>query len=133
MTEINANVILDVKGLTCPMPVLKTKKAIEGMGSGQTLEVIATDPASKADIPAFLSRCGHELVEAGENDGIFSFLIKRIPRCSASGWDNKKCVIARLDRAIQCLDLWIPRSSRRMTNVVFSITDTLQLCCSVIH
>jgi hypothetical protein len=60
-------------------------------------------------------------------------LIKRIPRCSASGWDNKKCVIARLDRAIQCLDLWIPRSSRRMTNVVFSITDTSQLCCSVIH
>ena len=42
-------------------------------------------------------------------------LIKGIPRCSASGWDNKKCVIARLDRAIQRLDLWIPRSSRRMT------------------
>ncbi len=83
MDEMKADVILDVKGLTCPMPVLKTKKAIDGMGSGQTLEVIATDPASKADIPAFLGRLGHELVEADERDGIFSFLIKKngdVPR-----------------------------------------------------
>ena len=77
MAEMKADVILDVKGLTCPMPVLRTKKAIDGMVLGQTLEVIATDPASKADIPAFLSRLGHELVEAGEKDGIFSFLIKK--------------------------------------------------------
>lgn len=77
MAVTKADMILDVKGLTCPMPVLKTKKAIDGMGSGQTLEVIATDPASKADIPAFLSRLGHELVEADEKDGIFSFLIKK--------------------------------------------------------
>lgn len=77
MAGIKADLLLDVKGLTCPMPVLKTKKAIDGMGSGQTLEVIATDPASKADIPAFLNRLGHELVEAGEKDGIFSFLIRK--------------------------------------------------------
>jgi tRNA 2-thiouridine synthesizing protein A len=72
-----ADVILDVRGLYCPMPILKTKKAIDGMDSGQILEVIATDSASKADIPAFLSRVGHELVDAGEKDGIFSFLIKK--------------------------------------------------------
>ena len=77
MAEMKADVILDVKGFTCPMPVLKTKKAIDGMGSGETLEVIATDPASKADIPAFLSRLGHELVKADEKDGIFFFLIKK--------------------------------------------------------
>ncbi len=77
MDEMKADVILDVKGLTCPMPVLKTKQAIDGMDSGQTLEVIATDPASKADIPAFLNRLGHDLVEADEKDGIFSFLIKK--------------------------------------------------------
>jgi len=77
MAAMKADVILDVKGLTCPMPVLKTKKAIDGMGSGQTLEVIATDPASKADIPAFLHRLGHELVEADEKNGIFSFFIKK--------------------------------------------------------
>lgn len=78
MDEIKADVILDVKGLTCPMPVLKTKKSIDGMWSGQTLEVIATDPASKADIPALLSRLGHELVKVVEQDGIFYFLIKKI-------------------------------------------------------
>jgi tRNA 2-thiouridine synthesizing protein A len=78
MAEMRAaDVILDVKGLTCPMPVLKTKKAIEGMGSGQTLEVLATDPASKGDIPAFLDRLGHQLVEARENEGVFSFLIRK--------------------------------------------------------
>lgn len=77
MAESKADMILDLKGLICPMPVLKTKKAIDGISSGQTLEVIATDPASKADIPAFLSRLGHELVEAVEKDGIFSFLIKK--------------------------------------------------------
>lgn len=77
MAESKADMILDLKGLICPMPVLKTKKAIDGIGSGQTLEVIATDPASKADIPAFLGRLGHELVEAVEKDGIFSFLIKK--------------------------------------------------------
>ena len=77
MAETKADMILDIKGLTCPMPVLKTKKAIDGMGSNQTLEVIATYPASKADIPAFLNRLGHELVESGEKDGIFSFLIRK--------------------------------------------------------
>ena len=77
MSESKADVILDVKGLACPMPVVKTKRAIDGMGSGQTLEVIATDPASKGDIPAFLERLGHELVEISENDGIFSFLIRK--------------------------------------------------------
>ncbi len=83
MVAMKADVILDVKGLTCPMPVLKTKKAIDVMDSGQTLEVIATDPASRADIPAFLDRLGHELVEADEEEGIFSFLIKKngdVPR-----------------------------------------------------
>lgn len=77
MAETKADVILDVKGLTCPMPVLKTKKAIDGMGSGQNLEVITSDPASKADILALLNRLGHELVESGEKDGIFSFLIRK--------------------------------------------------------
>lgn len=77
MDNRTVDVILDVRGLFCPMPILKTKKAIDAMDSGQILEVIATDSASKADIPAFLSRVGHELVNACEKDGIFSFLIKK--------------------------------------------------------
>lgn len=77
MDKIKVDVLLDVKGLTCPMPILKTKRAIDGMNAGQTLEVTATDPASVADIPAFLNRLGHELVKADEKDGIFFFLIRK--------------------------------------------------------
>lgn len=77
MAECKADMVLDVKGLTCPMPVLKTKKAIDGMVLGQTIEVIATDPASRADIPALLGRLGHELLRSKEEDGVFSFLIRK--------------------------------------------------------
>ena len=77
MDNSEAHVTLDVKGLHCPMPVLKTKKAIDGMGPDQTLEVLATDPASKADIPALLGRLGHELVSLKEESGVFSFLIRK--------------------------------------------------------
>lgn len=77
MAEIKADIIVDTKGLSCPMPILKTKKAIDGMRAGQILEVIATDPASKADITVFLNRVGHELVETKEQDGVFFFLIRK--------------------------------------------------------
>lgn len=77
MAEIKANVILDAKGLYCPMPVLRTKKALDGMESGQTLEVTATDVASKADIPALVQRLGHEVIEVKEKEGVFSFLIRK--------------------------------------------------------
>ncbi|MCL4491338.1 MAG: sulfurtransferase TusA family protein [Nitrospirae bacterium] len=77
MYSNEANIILDVKGLHCPMPVLKTKKAIDALEPEQVLEVHATDPASKADIPALLSRLGHQLVGLKEEEGVLSFLIKK--------------------------------------------------------
>lgn len=77
MADIKADAMLDAKELHCPMPVLKTKKTLDRMESGQILEVVATDPASKADIPAFINRVGHELLEKKENDGVFSFLIRK--------------------------------------------------------
>ncbi len=77
MGDFKTDLVLDLKGLACPMPVLKTKKAIDGMASGQTVEVMSTDPASKADIPAFLDRVGHELVRADEKNGVFCFVIKK--------------------------------------------------------
>ncbi len=77
MTEIAVDVVLDAKGLNCPMPVLKTKKALQTMGSGQVLEVIATDPGVKLDIPALLKRLGHELLEMREEDGTISFYIRK--------------------------------------------------------
>ncbi|MBI5187970.1 MAG: sulfurtransferase TusA family protein [Nitrospirae bacterium] len=77
MSEIKADVILDTKGLNCPMPVLKTKKAIDSLQPGQILEVITTDPGAKADIPALLRRLGHELVDLKEDGGAFFFFIKK--------------------------------------------------------
>ncbi len=77
MASITADKSLDTSGLNCPLPVLKTKKALEGLNSGQILEVISTDPGSKADIPAFCSRTGHELVETVEEGGKYIFYIKK--------------------------------------------------------
>ena len=77
MADITPDEILDTKGLNCPMPVLKTKKAIDGMASGKVLEVQSTDAGSKSDIPALLSRLGHELLDTKENGNVISFFIKK--------------------------------------------------------
>ncbi|MEW6110320.1 MAG: sulfurtransferase TusA family protein [Nitrospirota bacterium] len=77
MSAIKADVVLDTKGMNCPMPVLKTKKAIDTLKAGEVLEVIATDPGSKSDIPALLKRLGHELVETKEDGGVIEFYIKK--------------------------------------------------------
>ena len=68
---------LDYTGLKCPMPVLKTKKELKNLASGQTIEVIADDVGAKKDIPALLKKIGDELVELREEDGKLIFLIKK--------------------------------------------------------
>ena len=68
---------VDARGLNCPLPVLRTKKALNDMTSGQSLRVIATDPGSVRDFIAFAKQTGNELVEHGEQDGEFWFLLKR--------------------------------------------------------
>jgi tRNA 2-thiouridine synthesizing protein A len=68
---------VDARGLNCPLPVLRTKKALNDMASGQSLRVIATDPGSVRDFIAFAKQTGNELVEHGEQDGEFWFLLKR--------------------------------------------------------
>ncbi len=70
-----ANQILDVKGLHCPMPVLKTKKALTELRAGQVLNVLATDPASRNDIPALIGRLGSEVLSVSEEQGVISFRI----------------------------------------------------------
>lgn len=72
-----ADVELDVRGLNCPLPILKTKKAMNTMASGQTIRVLATDRASMLDFKAFSAQTGHALLEAGEADGIYTFVIKK--------------------------------------------------------
>ncbi len=77
MNAMKADFVLDTKGMNCPMPVLKTKKAIDGLQSGQVLEVVATDQGSKSDIPALLKRLGHELLDTKEEGGVIEFYIKK--------------------------------------------------------
>lgn len=68
---------LDVKGLNCPLPILRAKKAIKDVAVGETLEVLATDPGSVKDFDAFCRQTGNELVESKDEGGTYRFLIKR--------------------------------------------------------
>jgi tRNA 2-thiouridine synthesizing protein A len=68
---------LDVKGLNCPLPILRTKKALSEMTSGQVLHVLATDPGSVKDFQAFAKQTGNELLSNGEIDKVFEYFIKR--------------------------------------------------------
>ena len=72
-----ADQTLDAKGLNCPLPILKARKALKDVPSDGTLEILATDPGSVADFEAFCRQTGNELVEHSEDDGIFRFLIKK--------------------------------------------------------
>ncbi|MCC6135961.1 MAG: sulfurtransferase TusA family protein [Candidatus Contendobacter sp.] len=75
MTTIAAE--LDTSGLNCPLPILKTKKALAGLSSGQVLKVIATDPESVRDFETFTRQLGHTLLEVREDSGQFHFLLRK--------------------------------------------------------
>lgn len=68
---------LDVKGLNCPLPILRTKKALAEMESGQVLHVLATDPGSVKDFAAFARQTGNELIEQKQEDKVFEFFLRR--------------------------------------------------------
>jgi tRNA 2-thiouridine synthesizing protein A len=68
---------LDVKGLACPLPVLKAKKALSGLPKGATLEVLSTDPGSVDDFIAFSESTGNALLEHSESGGVYRFLLRR--------------------------------------------------------
>lgn len=68
---------LDVKGLNCPLPILRTKKALSEMESGQVLRVLATDPGSVKDFAAFARQTGNDLLEQSEDNRVFEYFIKR--------------------------------------------------------
>lgn len=68
---------LDASGLNCPLPILRAKKTLNGMESGQILRVIATDPGSVKDFDAFAKQTGNELLESGEEGGKYTFLLKK--------------------------------------------------------
>ncbi len=78
MTVSDITEVLDASGLSCPLPVLKTKKAIKGLNIGDILKVISTDHGSKKDMEAWARMTGQELVDAFEDDGKYIYIIKRV-------------------------------------------------------
>ena len=77
LDNIKADEVLDAKGLSCPMPLLRTKKAINSISSGQILEIQGTDPGSKNDLPGWAERSGHKYLGTKEGDGFFHFYIQK--------------------------------------------------------
>ena len=68
---------LDTRGLNCPLPILKAKKALADMASGQVLKVLATDPGSVRDFQAFARQTGNELIEQSSADSEFTHYLRR--------------------------------------------------------
>ncbi|CAH0303202.1 sulfurtransferase TusA family protein [Peribacillus simplex] len=74
---MNSDKVLDAKGLACPMPIVKTKKAMNDLQTGQVLEIHVTDKGAKADLTAWSRSGGHELVEMAEENDILKFWIRK--------------------------------------------------------
>lgn len=71
------NQILDARNLNCPLPILRTKKALNGMQNGDLLTIQATDPGSVKDLNSFCEQTGNELVSSEAGDGEFKFVIRK--------------------------------------------------------
>ena len=74
---MNSDRILDAKGLACPMPIVKTKKALNELESGQVLEIHATDKGAKNDLAAWAKSTGNELIKSEEENDVFKFWVKK--------------------------------------------------------
>jgi len=69
---------LDARKLNCPLPILKAKKTINGMKSGETLKILATDPGAVRDFEAFANQTGHKLLESTTMDSEFHFILQKV-------------------------------------------------------
>jgi tRNA 2-thiouridine synthesizing protein A len=78
MTNVTAfDKELDARGLNCPLPILRTKKTLSDMTSGQVLKIVATDPGSTKDFQAFAKQTGNTLLAADEADKVFTFFMQK--------------------------------------------------------
>ena len=77
MTTMNFDMEVDARGLACPLPILRTKKALATLKSGQVLHIRATDPGSVKDFQAFCRQTGNELLDQSLKDNEFEFYMKR--------------------------------------------------------
>lgn len=74
---MKADVVIDAKGLACPMPIVKAKKGIETLQSGQVMELYTTDHGAKKDFAAWVKQTGHEMLETKEENGVYTFFVKK--------------------------------------------------------
>jgi tRNA 2-thiouridine synthesizing protein A len=74
---MQTNKEIDTRGLNCPLPILKAKKALADMAAGETLKVVATDPGSMRDFQAFARQTGHELMEQSAQGSEFVHVLRR--------------------------------------------------------
>lgn len=74
---IKATQELDTRGLNCPLPILRTKKTLNGMNAGEVLGIVSTDPGSVKDLEAFAAQTGNELLTSFEKNGEFHFQVKK--------------------------------------------------------
>lgn len=74
---MNVNNLLDAKGLACPMPIVRTKKAMDAIATGEVLEVHVTDKGAAVDFPAWASAGGHEILELTDDAGVLKIFIKK--------------------------------------------------------
>ncbi len=77
MEDITIDESLDTCGLNCPLPLLKAKQALNKMGAGQVLEVVATDPGSVRDFEVFARQSGHVLLKSVEDDGTYTHWLRK--------------------------------------------------------
>ncbi len=74
---MNVDKVLDAKGLACPMPIVKTRKEMKGLESGQILEILVTDKGAKADLTAWAKSGGHDLLDHKEDGDVLKFWIQK--------------------------------------------------------
>jgi tRNA 2-thiouridine synthesizing protein A len=77
MMNTPATQSLDARGMNCPLPILRTKKALSAMSTGETLAITSTDPGSIKDMQAFCKQTGNQLVSSDSNQGEFVFLVRK--------------------------------------------------------
>ncbi|MGH2464808.1 MAG: sulfurtransferase TusA family protein [Candidatus Limnocylindrales bacterium] len=77
MVQTQTFLTIDARGLSCPMPIVKTAQAIKTVASGIALELLATDPGSTKDVAAWCRVTGHQLVEQSSDGAVYRFVIRR--------------------------------------------------------
>ncbi|WP_314000130.1 sulfurtransferase TusA family protein [uncultured Paenibacillus sp.] len=75
---MQADLVVDTKGMACPMPIVRAKKALDGLQPGQVMEVLSTDKGSVNDFQAWVKQTKHELMKHEEENGVYKFFVKKI-------------------------------------------------------